>query len=142
MNKEKKIVKDIKSFVVNRKNWYRGKGMRHSRLLNNANNMCCLGFYALACGLDKKVIRNIQDPLNAVRITESNPKAMDSQYRNVLRKSEVIWNTKLVPKNREDNSVLARKLMTVNDEKELSEEKREETLTKLFKKMGVEVKFK
>ena len=69
-NKEKKIVGDVKSFIVKRKNWCRGKGSHSSCLANNANNLCCLGFYAEACGLNRKIIRNITDPLAAVNLTK------------------------------------------------------------------------
>jgi hypothetical protein len=143
MNKEKKVVKDVKSFVVDRKTWYRGKGTDRSCLLNNANRMCCLGFYALACGLDKKVIRNIPDPSHAVKLTEGEA-VQDINEKSVTRKSDVRWSTKLINKNDiyHDNTYHCYDLMSVNDDDEITEEVRENELTKLFKKIGIQVTFK
>lgn len=138
-NKEKEVITDVKKFVVDRETWYRGKGSYHSCLLNKSNKMCCLGFYALACGLDKNVIRDITSPMAAVNL--SNGKySEDIHGQEVKRKSSKIWKTKLVPKK--DNSAICRKLMIINDNKLITDEKREVKITRLFEKIGIQVKFK
>lgn len=38
--------------VVKRSQWYRGNGSDESRLLRNDRWMCCLGFDAIAAGVD------------------------------------------------------------------------------------------
>jgi len=144
VEKKKKIVKDVKSFTVERKNWYRGKGDEKSRLLNNSGKMCCLGFYALACGLDKKVIKNVPDPVGVVNLTKDGT-TTDGSDKVIKRKSEVVWETKLVANDRygsPDNSGITYDLMGVNDDPYLTDEQREKELTYLFKGLGIKVNFK
>src|SRR5271168_758361 len=90
MSKEKKVVKDVKKFTVVRKDWYRGKGSDKSCLANTADRLCCLGFYAEACGLDRKTIRNLSSPSDAVDATKG--ESVDTIHNeNVTRKSKVVW---------------------------------------------------
>lgn len=42
---------------VDRKRWYRGKGMNESALLRQDDTMCCIGFACLAAGLSPLVIQ-------------------------------------------------------------------------------------
>lgn len=39
--------------VIDRSQWYRGKGSEYSVLLDGDGMKCCVGFHALACGVDK-----------------------------------------------------------------------------------------
>lgn len=136
-----KVVKDVKTFVVDRKKWLRGEGDENSCLLTRGNRMCCLGFYAEACGLDRKVIRNIATPSNAVKVTKGEPTAVDREYREVSRKSDVVWKTKLVNISGDD-SITCGRMMSVNDDEDITDEVRETKLTALFKALGIKVKFK
>lgn len=127
------VFQDVKSFVVDRERWYRGKGDRHSKLLNRNNKQCCLGFYALACGLSEASIKGQNTPNDVICNTES-----------CSCKSNIQWKTKLIDSDIDSdkvNSQICQTLMEVNDEIELSDEERETKLTKLFKKIGIKVKF-
>lgn len=123
------VFQDVKSFVVDRERWYRGKGYRHSKLLNRNNKQCCLGFYALACGLNEASIKERKTPSEVVCNTES-----------CSCKSNTQWKTKLISSDKV-NSQICQILMKVNDAIKLSDEERETKLTKLFKKIGIKVKF-
>ena len=51
-----------KVLVIDRTKWYRGQGDKESRLLRQDGSMCCLGFDALACGLEPDAIVNRSFP--------------------------------------------------------------------------------
>lgn len=119
---KKKTLKDVPKFTVKRKKWFRGKGSWNSNLLNSSGNMCCLGFYALACGFEKSDIIDKLDPTN------------------IIRHIDCIWKTKLLDKF--GNSAACYDLMSINDEGSISDKEREAKLKTLFKKMGVAVTFK
>ena len=142
--KEKKVVKDVKKFTVVRKDWYRGKGTDKSCLANSANKLCCLGFYAEACGLDRKTIRNLPSPEEAVRATKG--KHVNTIYdKSVTRESGVVWETELTAcyyRSDDDcNTSLCSDLMNINDDQELKEEEREKQLKEKFKEIGIKVIF-
>lgn len=139
--KEKKVVKDVKKFTVVRKDWYRGKGGDHSCLANNSNRMCCLGFYAEACGLDRQTIRNLPSPEEAVKATK-NEITNTIHGKPVSRKSDVVWDTQLIRKDTGNNTALCNDLMHINDDEELDEKLRESRLKAKFADLGVKVTFK
>src|ERR1700728_1509858 len=124
MSKEKKVVKDVKKFTVVRKDWYRGKGNEKSCLVNNANRLCCLGFYAEACGLDRQTIRNLPSPEEAVKASQGKT-AQTIQDKEVTRKSDVIWEVKLTSENYGNNTQLCNQLMEINDDENLKDDIRE-----------------
>lgn len=119
--KEKKVVKDVKSFVVDRSKWLRGEGFDDSCLLTTGNRMCCLGFYAEACGLDRKTIRNIQSPSGVVQLTHGE-ESTDKNGKFVSRKSDVIWDTKLVDDGTHDTAT-CNHMMEINDDADIDDEK-------------------
>lgn len=145
--KEKKVVKDVKKFTVIRKDWYRGKGGDNSCLANNANRLCCLGFYAEACGLDRQTIRNLPSPEEAVKVTNGDA-VSTIKGKPVTRKSDVVWETKLVKDDAYSNFILTNNtklcndLMNINDDEELDEKLRESRLKAKFAEIGVKVTFK
>ena len=110
---------------INRRKWRRGSG--DSALLmpkeadEFAGQMCCLGFLARAVGHTRKEIYDY-----------SKPSEIDAP------KDFIVDN--LLYKNRKDNN-LCGKLMQVNDNDKIDDTKRESLLTKLFKKIGVNVVF-
>jgi hypothetical protein len=136
--KEKKIVGDIKEFVVKRKTWYRGKGSENSCLLNDANQRCCLGFYAGICGLPNKIIRGIAEPDNVIELLQDG-QVEDKDGNTVHSNLDIVWKTKLV--RGISNSPTCNKLMAVNDSKNITDEERETELIAIFKKLGIKVKF-
>lgn len=139
MDKELKTVGDVKSFVIDRAKWYRGK---YSQLLGSRDMKCCLGFYALACGVDKKTIRGLGSPSDVVNLDVC-PTAVSVD---VTRRPNVKWETRLVKRVRskfgaKDTSITDQ-LMVINDSKSIDDVKRESKITSLFKKIGIKVKFK
>src|SRR5277367_909081 len=128
---DKKVVGDVKTFTVDRSKWLRGKGPEDSSLLNQKGKMCCLGFYAEACGLDRKFIRHLKSPAAAVTASKEDF---------TLHKSGVIWKTELV--NRNGDSATCYQMMAVNDNEDIKDDVRETKLTALFKKLNIKIKFK
>ena len=137
--KEKEVLGDVKSFVVDRETWYRGKGAGKSCLLNTNGKLCCLGFYARSCGVEDRLMRNIGDPNNLVEMLDGEKTIFDIKVNHVNRKANVLWETKLV--HNKKNSDICNKLMTVNDSETFDTFEREKKLTALFKKIGIKVKF-
>jgi len=134
----KKIIRDIKKFVIDRRYWLRGSRV-NSCLINNSGNMCCLGFYAIACGLDKKTIRNLACPQTAVSATKGDV-VPNIHGKYVTRSSDSIWKTKLVG-SYDVNTPTCQELMEINDSN-LSDEEKEKKITSNFKKLGIQVTFK
>jgi len=49
--------------IIDRSKWLRGEGSQRSKLLREEDGkMCCLGFYALACGLTPEQIKGVSSP--------------------------------------------------------------------------------
>lgn len=134
-----KTLKDVKSFTVDRKTWYRGKSGDSSCLLNNAGNRCCLGFYASACGVEDKQMRNLLSPGSLVELAKTGS-TYDKFDRSVSRDVNE-WKTKLTRSSSVDNSETCMKMMQVNDEEKITEEVREKKLTALFASIGIKIKF-
>lgn len=116
--------------VIERDRWLRGEGSSDSYLLRDSDGkMCCLGFYALACGLMKIQIANVTDPAGARRPTKAFEDALVH-----------------IPLNPEEmplgNSQAAKDLMSANDSIELEDNEREQRLERLFAKIGVQVEFR
>lgn len=115
----------IKKFKIDRKRWLRlskENELDDSCLLNSDNNkMCCLGFYSLARGLNKKYILDISEPSGLVK--ESGEYMLP----------ELMY--------RKECSKIARKLMVINDNPNTSDEVKEKAIKNNFKKLGVKVEF-
>lgn len=118
---------------INRRRWLNGgnKNLVYSKLLSPHNDrQCCLGFLAREVGYSKEEINDLGCPSDAARETGDNkfPKGFLRWRRNTL--SEPWIDTKV-----------CRKMMDVNDDKEITNKLREEKLTKLFAKVGIKVEF-
>jgi hypothetical protein len=136
-----KIIKDIKKLTIQRSKWLRGQTdcRPTGLLLSRTGKMCCLGFYALACGFEEKHIKNIPGPQE---LQNSFHYRTESVYGGFIkkRKEEIEWDTKLLTSN-DENSNLAYSLMDINDNYSMDEETREQEIKQGFLKMGVKVKF-
>ncbi len=127
-----------KSFTIDRKIWSNAETHRrledvgrhaeaHSKLLDEHGRMCCLGFYALACGVPKESIENV-----------STPDCIIKPYRRLV--------TGMVCTS-EGSSDLATDLMSANDEDttddggDITPKQREKSIRDHFKKIGVAVRF-
>lgn len=114
MNKE---IKRAKKFTIDRSKWYRGKGDCNSKLLRKDGSMCCVGFYAKACGLSDEDI--IDKPtINDVYVIEEHEENRIEVSDPVIN---IIYNT--------------------NDNVNISEADREKGIYEQFIEMGVQVDF-
>lgn len=116
-----KTFSDVKKFTVERSSWLRGKGMWKSKLLNANGEKCCLGFYALECGLKEENILNAGIPKDV---------AIEGAK----------WDTFLLT---DDGltSQMSKELMRLNDNDFITDEVREWELKKVFENCGVAVSF-
>lgn len=113
----------MKTLVIDKSQWYRG--MIESSMLRRPSDgkMCCLGFYALSCGLSKDAIT-----------TRRAPSEVDSWDTNLI---------KVTPSGTRINSSLCCRLMRYNDDDSgISDAVRQKRLRILFKRLGVKVVFK
>lgn len=112
-----------KKFKINRKEWLRGEGHSDSSLLRlEDQKMCCLGFYALAKGINKKHIECIPCPDELV-----------------CKNGEPMMK-EMVNDSGENNS-MCQYLMEANDCEDMQDNKREFIIKEQFAKLGVEVEF-
>lgn len=151
-----KTIKDIKSFTIDRSKWVRGGKGGEACMLNKQGNMCCLGFYAKACGLtdDQLVSKNLPDDVVYDSFLDKGHlnKAWLANYQQ--KDTEIVeWKSKLFKienspygfefdKKIAINTSICEKLADINDDVTLSESEREEKLISSFQKMDVKVKFK
>lgn len=114
-------------FTIERSKWCRGRQQEHdeiSLLRTRDMKMCCLGFFGLACGLKEFEIQDRADPADTY---------------------DGHWPAWALVENDEDeklhNSSIIRALISINDDENISEIKREEAIKELFASQGVEVRF-
>ena len=111
----------IMEFTIVRDKWLRGEGGPDSSLLNDAGRMCCLGFFAEACGA--KDIRGVT--------------WMDAPFRSQVP----AWAWDLLVKYGSDDTDYAASLTKANDNKDIGDDEREAKLTELFAEAGIKVNF-
>jgi hypothetical protein len=123
------------SFVIDRARWARGGNTDPVQLRDADGMMCCLGFYALACGLGTGTITGIAEyddiPLESIGAIPEDLATVKSELRDYEDGVETFISTTQVCDS----------LMTTNDQETLDELARENAITDLFKKIGVEVTF-
>jgi len=120
---KKRTYTDTESFTINRKKWFRGRGIRKALLLNDKNEMCCLGFYAIACKIPPTQLINRIDPFELNNFWFDNKKHRE-------------WKTKLVNK-----IGVADDFMEINDSKNIQDLQREKQIINLFNTLNIKVKF-
>lgn len=128
----------IKEFKIKRSNWVRGDKGGKSRLLNDQGNMCCLGFFSVACGLSKSDIDDVGEP-NEITPSPENTDKLPG------------WLVKLECDYNEDENDAGyiyfvdepdtEKLININDDSELSENTREFKIKEIFKSHDIDVEF-
>jgi hypothetical protein len=111
-----------KKFVIKRSEWHRGgkESLGTCQLLNEQGNKCCLGFYALACGLEENQIKDVFYYTSC---------KVEPFIKDVIPNE--LW------KDANNRNMFPR----VNDDKKISDKEREVKLTKMFADIGVEVLF-
>lgn len=111
--------------IIDRTKWLRGEDSEDSYLLRISDNkMCCLGFYSLAKGCSIEDIRGCQEPPDVPKSLEIFPELCKGQNEYYSTPSK-----------------LARDMMNVNDNTEMTDAVRESKLAEHFKSIGVEVEF-
>ena len=116
-------MKKITELVIDRSKWKRGSPSAHDTyLLDEDGKMCCLGFYALACGADEESIRN-----------KSEPDGLEFEIPGLSHEDEETGNI--------CNTDFTQSAIPINDSQYLDETKREEALIRLFKEDGRKLTF-
>lgn len=112
-----------KVFTVVRKRWYRGTTSGSKLRRSGDKKQCCLGFYAISCGMQPKHITDVCSPAG---ISNSLP---------VLPGVSVVGSGHI-------NTIICEKMMLINDDDKIPDLIRESELRRLFRRIGVTVKFK
>lgn len=116
-----------KSFTIDVRKWYRGLGDWGSALLRSDGQMCCLGFYALACGFKPEDILDIATPAGINVYIDEKVKAMPGLLK---------MNEEYVAK-----TTVCSDLMEVNDDFDMRDGPRMKKITQLFRKIGATVRW-
>ena len=119
---DKKIYKDVDSFVIVRSKWLRGS---EGVLLDDSGKKCCLGFYATSCEIKDEDILGVPSPAS------------------LINNKSVIWETKLLElyNNYYRPTGGCRDAILMNDDLGISEADREEDLIDTFNSMGIKLTF-
>lgn len=132
----KNVIKDkngkVIEFTINRR-WWMHKSVEEggSLLLDSeSNRKCCLGFYGLACGVDREQIKDIGDYCGT-----DDPNSLPEQLNWLWKKLDHPW-------VKYGETKLAEKLVKANDAKNLKLAEKESKIKKLFAKKGIKVNFK
>jgi hypothetical protein len=124
---------ESKTLIISRRRWFRGgesdttdSALRigTAAIKSDVGKMCCLGFYCLLLGVSKEEIRDVGMP---EQITPSDAEPRIKLPAWLLRKGE-----------RADVNRAAK----VNDDPRITDEVRENKLTKIFRRRGVKAVFK
>jgi len=124
------------TFEVKRSEWIRGQSELSALLVEKAHRSvehpgrkkCCLGFFANACGISDSQIKGIGSPASCPNFEPE----VSADWNALMRGDPPVcrW-----------NSDLCNDLMSCNDTRTLTDDKREAELTKLFSKLGHTVEF-
>lgn len=106
-----------KSFVIDRTKWLHGND--DGLLLSEEGKMCCLGFYTKSCGVKNEHILNVGVPS---KLNDNDLMKLPS------------WLRKFGSKN-------VAELVSFNDDSEMPEKEREKSISKIFKKLHINVRF-
>jgi len=115
--------------VIDRQKWLRGEGTEKSYLLRSEDGkMCCIGFYSLACGMNKN------DIIEITAIDEAREKGR-------IVPEQMEWLAKRTSPTSVISTTDANYLMAINDDPDYTDSYREQRITKEFATHGVEVEF-
>ena len=115
----------MEKLIIKRSEWLRGESETSFLLRSSDGKKCCLGFYALFCGLQKKDIINLEAKRNV---------------RNWPGDEEYLQACWLFDNNFRESQDCDR-LIEINDDSFISEEKREKLISEIFASHDVEVEF-
>lgn len=119
-----KLVKPTE-FTISLRRWLRGEGGSGSRLRRAIDSKkCCVGFYALACGVNAKKLTGLCE---ARELLGETGLELPGMLKNVYGQM--------------DDTHIAGELYSVNDNRDSTDEEKITAITKLFRRIGVAVKF-
>jgi hypothetical protein len=138
----------VKAFTIDRSKWACGENANRltemgrrdegneTALLTDHGRMCCLGFYAKACGVPNKSLKGIGEPCDltprqGMKLSEKILRIEENNYRY----------SKDDPTHHLVNKSVTSDLIQVNDDMDVRLDKREKKIASLFKKVGINVKF-
>jgi hypothetical protein len=141
----------LKEFTIKRSEWQRGKGGKNTQLLGRDDMKCCLGFFALACGVEEDAILDQGEPaeINIDRIglyVENAPWLLglemdpddDEYYLDEEGTPELVNKSPSIVVQSEDCGTLIR----LNDAESITDDSiREKKISDVFEKNGVKVDF-
>lgn len=109
------------AFEIDRSKWLRNTTCLNSLMLDEHGNMCCLGFYAKACGIQDSELFEMDTPacVGAIPLL-----------------SESINNG-----HEHRNTPLASSLMSINDSDSWTDFEREDAIASSFAAVGIKVTF-
>jgi hypothetical protein len=115
--------------TINRKDWLRGEGGEKSRLYREDDGrLCCLGFYGLACGLNKN---DMVDKPTPAQVPPDKRPAFGPLFKKTYLKRHAVYSL---------NRVCLR-LIRINDRNTTSDAFKEKAIKNNFSKIGVKVTF-
>lgn len=116
----------VKELTIDRSLWYRGQGGDSSKLERTDGRRCCIGFYALACGLTRKEI------LCRTYLSTHGDESVPPPH-------EAAWLDELMPDRTWDYGISATigyELAMINDNELMPEPAREVRIAELFMRHG------
>lgn len=118
----------MKILTIVRSQWYRGHRFGSYLLRAADGKMCCLGFDAIACGLDKEMIEQIGNPYEVVVDWHD---ALPPEYLSSTRFDRVDnYNGETT------QAQIINEAIQINDDEHISDEEREAKLIPLLKRIG------
>jgi len=132
------MAKKLIPLTINRSRWVRGNKGGMSSLLNEQDNMCCLGFACRKLGLTREAIDDRPAPDDIA----SDDAISDTRFNYLLDKlSPLVRVTRSTGQRKMTNRAATDAAMEINDDTLISEEEREKKLIPILKKLGFAVKF-
>ncbi len=116
----------IKQLTIDESKWVRGNVGGESALLNEAGNMCCLGFLSKSCGVPTEALAGTAMPDN---LSPNHRSQLPAQLFDTDPRFQAgsDWTTEAAD---------------INDDDQLRLSSRRQRLVKHFEKIGIKLKFK
>lgn len=131
------------NFTIDRERWCRGADPNPKLVREADGRMCCLGFFLLACGVEREELLDQGEPQEPFQTMNPDPDCIPKVAKFLVHVE--VDNESLDELGRPDVSMTptndATDLMSVNDDDKLDEARREEKIARLFAKQGVGVTF-
>lgn len=122
-----------KVLIIDRQTWIRGGRVKShtdfSALLNDKDNMCCLGFDAIACGFTPTEIRGRATPLS-LYFEAHKPDCNVSQHADYFADRIDLTGAFL------DDNKLVKQAININDNWRIDDAEREQSLKPVLMQIG------